>query len=93
MVITEALAHGVPVLATDVGGVPEALGHGAGGQRPGLLLPAGDPTALADALRGWLDSSELRDHLRKTAGERRSTLVEWPTTSERISRILDEVRS
>ena len=32
MVIAEALARGLPVIAAEVGGVPEALGHGAGGQ-------------------------------------------------------------
>ena len=55
MVVTEALARGVPVLATDVGGVPEALGHGAG-----LLVPPGDPAALGAALRAWLGDAELR---------------------------------
>ena len=51
MVVTEALARGVPVLATDVGGVTEALGHGDDGTRPGLLVPPGDPAALGAALR------------------------------------------
>jgi glycosyltransferase involved in cell wall biosynthesis len=46
MVVTEALARGLPVVATDVGGLTEALGHGAGGIRPGLLVPPGDPAAL-----------------------------------------------
>ncbi len=35
MVVTEALARGLPVVAADVGGVPEALGHGVDGTRPG----------------------------------------------------------
>ena len=43
MVVTEALARGVPVVAADVGGVTEALGHGADGIRPGLLVPPGRP--------------------------------------------------
>ena len=43
MVVTEALAHGLPVVATAVGGVPEALGQGDDGSRPGLLVPAGRP--------------------------------------------------
>ena len=42
MVVTEALARGLPVLATDVGGVPEALGATRTGGVPGLLVPAGD---------------------------------------------------
>ncbi len=47
MVVTEALSRGLPVLATDAGGVGEALGHGENGARPGLLVPPGDPAALA----------------------------------------------
>src|SRR5919206_20481 len=50
---TEALARGVAVVATDVGGVTEALGRGADGSRPGLLVPPDDATALATALRAW----------------------------------------
>ena len=42
MVVTEALARGLPVLATDVGGVSEALGRAPDGSRPGLLTPADD---------------------------------------------------
>ena len=43
MVVTEALARGLPVIAREVGGVPEALGHAADGSRPGLLVPPGRP--------------------------------------------------
>ena len=40
MVVAEALARGLPVVAAEVGGVPEALGHGADGARPGVLVAA-----------------------------------------------------
>src|SRR6202020_3262926 len=46
MVVTEALARGLPVVAAEVGGLPEALGRGADGGRPGLLVAPGDPAAL-----------------------------------------------
>jgi glycosyltransferase involved in cell wall biosynthesis len=49
MVVAEALARGLPVVAADVGGVPEALGHGADGVRPGLLVPPEDAAALGGA--------------------------------------------
>ncbi len=49
MVITEAMARGLPVVATAVGGVPEAVGYGADGSRPGLLVPPGDAPALGAA--------------------------------------------
>jgi glycosyltransferase involved in cell wall biosynthesis len=90
MVVTEALAHGVPVLAADVGGVTEALGHGADGIRPGLLVPPDDPAALADALRAWLGDAGLRGRLRRAARERRGSLPAWSTTASVIARVLAE---
>ena len=90
MVVTEALARGLPVVATEVGGVPEALGHGAGGDRPGLLVPPGDGAALAAALRVWLADAELRRRLRRAAGERRASLSGWSTTASVVSGVLAE---
>jgi glycosyltransferase involved in cell wall biosynthesis len=80
MVVTEALARGLPVVAADVGGVPEALGHGGDGVRPGLLVPPGDAAALGDALRAWLEDTDLRRRLRRAARERRESLAGWSTT-------------
>ena len=60
MVVTEALARGIPVIATAVGGVPEALGYGGDRIRPGILVPPDDPRALAAALRDWLGDPDLR---------------------------------
>lgn len=88
MVIAEALARGLPVVATDVGGVPEALGHGLDGTRPGLLVPAGDPAALRGALRAWLEDAELRRRLRAAARERRTSLSDWSTTSSAVAAAL-----
>jgi glycosyltransferase involved in cell wall biosynthesis len=85
MVITEALARGVPVLATDVGGVREALGEG------GLLVPAGDPDALGAALRHWLSDADLRARLRRAARERRAGLHGWEVTAAAIADVLDSV--
>jgi glycosyltransferase involved in cell wall biosynthesis len=91
MVITEALARGLPVVVTDVGGVREALGHCADGTRPGLLVPPDDPAALGAALRAWLGDSELRGRLRRAARERRASLARWPTTTAVIADVLAEV--
>ena len=81
MVVTEALAHGLPVVATEVGGLTEALGYGRDGIRPGLLIPHDDPAALAAALRAWLGDAELRGRLRRAARERRKSLCGWSTTA------------
>jgi glycosyltransferase involved in cell wall biosynthesis len=89
MVVTEALARGVPVVAADVGGVTEALGHGADGVRPGLLVPPNDAAALGGALRAWLGDAELRARLRRAAAERRESLSGWATTASVLARVLD----
>jgi glycosyltransferase involved in cell wall biosynthesis len=91
MVVTEALARGLPVVATAVGGVPGALGFGAAGSRPGLLVRPGDPVALAAALRAWLVDADLRQRLREAAEERRAKLSAWSVTVDRVARVLDEV--
>ncbi len=88
MVVTEALARGLPVVAAEVGGVPEALGHGANGTRPGLLVPPGDPAALGAALRSWLGDADLRSRLRRAARERRESLAGWPVTSSVLAGVL-----
>ncbi|SCG66808.1 glycosyltransferase family 4 protein [Micromonospora inositola] len=90
MVVTEALARGVPVLGTDVGGLPEALGRAADGSRPGLLVPPDDPDALAGALRRWLTDPALRARLRRSARDRRDTLTDWAVTSTRLAAVLKE---
>jgi glycosyltransferase involved in cell wall biosynthesis len=88
MVITEALAHGLPVIAADVGGVTEALGCGADGTRPGVLVPAEDPVALAAALRAWLVRPELRGRWRRAARERRESLCGWSRTASIVADVL-----
>lgn len=91
MVVTEALARGVPVLATEVGGLPEALGRAPDGDLPGLLVPPDDPAALAGALSRWWGDDELRARLRHAALARRDTLTDWPVTTARLAAVLEEV--
>ena len=90
MVVAEALARGLPVVAAEVGGVPEALGHGVDGIRPGLLVPPDDPVALRDALRAWLEDPGLRRRLRRAAHERRDSLPDWSTTTSTVADVLEK---
>jgi glycosyltransferase involved in cell wall biosynthesis len=88
MAVTEALAHGLPVIAAAVGGLPEALGSTADGTRPGQLIPPGDPAALAAALGDWLGDERHRNRLRAAARKRRSTLRGWEQTTQEIANTL-----
>ncbi|HCB03676.1 MAG TPA: glycosyltransferase family 4 protein [Nocardioides sp.] len=92
MVVTEALAHGVPVIASSVGGIPEALGHGDDGSRPGWLVPPDDPAALGQALRRWLEDPRRRQRLRRSAALRRLTLPTWSHTTARVASALEAAR-
>jgi glycosyltransferase involved in cell wall biosynthesis len=92
MVVPEALAAGVPVVATAVGGIPEAVGRTDRGT-PGLLVPPDDSAALAGALARWLGDAGLRCGLRDAALRRRETLADWRTTGECIRHVLAVVRA
>ncbi|GHE14218.1 glycosyl transferase [Streptomyces alanosinicus] len=93
MCITEALARGLPVFASDVGGVPEALGYAAFPgethlERPGRLIPPGDTTLWADALSEWMGERVPRDRLRTLAEQRQRTLPTWRSTALEVGSAL-----
>jgi glycosyltransferase involved in cell wall biosynthesis len=90
MVVTEALAAGLPVVASDAGGVREALGTTPGGD-PGLLVPPGDAGALRSALATWLGDRALRQRLRRAAEERRRGLEGWAATTAKVAAALARV--
>ncbi|WP_084758528.1 glycosyltransferase [Sphingopyxis macrogoltabida] len=66
--LLEAMSHGLPVIATAVGGNIEVLDHGGG-----LLVPPHDPTALANAIRRMAGSEALRAETGQAA---RQTIVD-----------------
>jgi glycosyltransferase involved in cell wall biosynthesis len=91
MVVIEAVAHGLPVVATAVGGVPEAFGPGAAGTLPGMLVAPEDPVALAGALVAWLDDPGLRERLVRAAATRRPALRRWEQTVDDFGAVLERV--
>jgi len=63
LVISEACAAGVPIVASSAGGIGEALDGG----RAGVLVPPGNPRALAEGLASVLLSPDLQARLRQSA--------------------------
>jgi glycosyltransferase involved in cell wall biosynthesis len=87
MVVTEALARGVPAVVSE-SGAAEALGVTATGERPGAVVPAGDVDTLAGVLRRWLTDPGLREAFRRAALGRRATLDRWEGTAGRVRQAL-----
>jgi len=87
MVINESLARQVPVIASDVGGVGEALGATPDGTMAGLLVAERDTQAFADAVRRWLVDPALRTDLRAAAAQRRRSLPTWQQTCDAIAKV------
>lgn len=86
-VVAEALACGLPVVATDVGGTHEVVIHG----RTGLLVPPDDPQALAEALGRLLGDEGLRRRMSEAALEELPRLV--PSWDEHARREMEVYRS
>lgn len=83
-VIFEAMAEGAPVLATRHAGIAEAVEHG----RTGLLVPPGDPRALADALANLIANPERRRVLGAAARLVASERFDAATQSRRLEAVL-----
>jgi glycosyltransferase involved in cell wall biosynthesis len=81
MAYTEALAHGLPVIGTLAGAVPETVPEGAG-----ILVPVDDVGALACALRRMIDPAEREKFAAKA---RASSFCSWREQAMRFSQVLE----
>lgn len=88
MVFAEALAAGLPVIATHVGAVPEVVPESAG-----LLVPPDDADALTAALHRLLTRDDLRRQLQAGARRAASALPTWKDTAASVARVIEEVRA
>jgi len=81
LVAQEALRAGVPLVATDVGGVRDLVGDAA------VLVRRSDPTALTEGIGRVLGDETLRARLRLAGPAQAST---WPTVDQMVDRLLQQ---
>ena len=86
IVLVEAMAAGVPVVATDIPGYREVVRDGV----DGLLVPANDATALASAIRRVLSEPALASAL-ASAGRTRAETYSWDAVVPRLEAVYDRV--
>ena len=80
--VLEALASGVPVVSTRVGGVPHLVQH----EKTALLVPPGDVDAMARAVIRVLEDPDLADRL-VTAGLGEIEQYTWPSVREKLQAV------
>ena len=84
MVVTEALAHGLPVIASDAGALAQTLPRDAG-----LQVPAGAVAPLQIALADMLTDAALRTRLAAGARAAGARLPDWPAQAARFAIVLE----
>ena len=87
MAFAEAIAHGLPVIGTTAGAIPDTVPDGAG-----VLVPPDDVEALARALRRLIADAAERRRLGAAARAAAARLPTWRQSAERIARAIEAVR-
>ncbi len=87
MAFSEALAHGLPVIGTTAGAIPETVPDGAG-----VLVVPDDVAALATALRRVIENPDERRRMAASARAAAKGLPSWQQSAKRFARALEAVQ-
>ncbi|HEY4225098.1 MAG TPA: glycosyltransferase family 4 protein [Pseudolysinimonas sp.] len=86
MAVADARRRGLPMIASAVGGIPEAAAGGGA-----MLVSPDDPRALAGLLARWMAEPAVRSRLNDEAAHGRAGAPRWADTVERVDRVLESV--
>jgi glycosyltransferase involved in cell wall biosynthesis len=86
MVLTEAMAHGLPIVTTTGGAAARTVPDAAA-----LKIPPGDAAALSGALRRATSDAALRQKLAAASRRAANSLPRWPATAATVAAVLHEV--
>ena len=86
MAYTEAVAHGVPVIGTNAGAIPDTVPPGAG-----ILIPPDDVEALAATLRRLFDNAPEREQLAAGARAASASFPTWRESAALFAAVLDDL--
>jgi glycosyltransferase involved in cell wall biosynthesis len=84
MAFSEAVAHGLPVVGTTAGAIPDTVPAGAG-----ILVPPGDAAALAGALRRMIENPAERHRMLDAARAAAAALPTWQDSAKLFARALE----
>jgi glycosyltransferase involved in cell wall biosynthesis len=87
-VFAEALASGLPIVGSAIGGIPDLVEHGSNG----LLVPPGDVQALAGAIRYLGDDPELRAEMAVRNRAKAEATLEWAQVTRRYQSIYEAIQ-
>jgi glycosyltransferase involved in cell wall biosynthesis len=86
MVLAEALARGLPIVASNAGAIPETVAAGAG-----VLVPAEDVSSLANAISRLIAAPVARGQMADAAWQAGQRLPRWPETAQCVASALSRL--
>jgi glycosyltransferase involved in cell wall biosynthesis len=86
--VIEAMAAGLPVICTPVGGVPEIINDG----KEGVLFPCGDVTKLAENIAFLVEDEDTRVRMGDLARKRATEMMDFEKYIDDLDRVIESVR-
>ncbi len=83
----EAMACGVPVIGSNVGGIKFSVADG----KTGFLVPPADPGALSEKVSLLINDAELREQMRKSSLERVNEIFTWKNVCDQLGELYNQV--